>query len=156
MFRPASAASVSAVVQPLPSRTTDHEHVGRRHRALVLPQNGLRADDVVGDDVELPAGVERKRQHRHGVAFQDPHEVGKRAGSVGKADGSSVRTGIDAGYQKEWEGLKNTNGRSKGPAVRARRERKRLSDYASTLTTTRRFCARPSRVLFGATGFDSP
>ena len=28
--------------------------------------------------------------------------------------------------------------------------------YASTLITTRRFCARPSRVLFGATGLSSP
>jgi hypothetical protein len=31
----------------------------------------------------------------------------------------------------------------------------RLS-YASTRITTRRFWARPSRVLFGATGFPSP
>ena len=30
------------------------------------------------------------------------------------------------------------------------------SIYASTLMTTRLFCARPSRVLFGATGFSSP
>ena len=28
--------------------------------------------------------------------------------------------------------------------------------YASTLMTTRRFWARPSLVLFGATGFSSP
>jgi hypothetical protein len=28
--------------------------------------------------------------------------------------------------------------------------------YDRTLTTTRRFCARPARVLFGATGFASP
>ena len=28
--------------------------------------------------------------------------------------------------------------------------------YESTFTTTRRFIARPSRVLFGATGFSSP
>ena len=28
--------------------------------------------------------------------------------------------------------------------------------YESTFTTTRRFMARPSRVLFGATGFSSP
>jgi hypothetical protein len=29
-------------------------------------------------------------------------------------------------------------------------------DYASTLITTRRFWARPSFVLFGATGLSSP
>ena len=28
--------------------------------------------------------------------------------------------------------------------------------YERTLTTTRRFCARPSRLLFGATGLSSP
>jgi hypothetical protein len=28
--------------------------------------------------------------------------------------------------------------------------------YVRMRTTTRRFCARPSRVLFGATGFSSP
>ena len=28
--------------------------------------------------------------------------------------------------------------------------------YESTLITTRRFCARPWRVLFGETGFSSP
>ena len=31
-----------------------------------------------------------------------------------------------------------------------------VSVYASTLTTTRRFWARPSRVLFGASGLVSP
>ena len=31
-----------------------------------------------------------------------------------------------------------------------------LRTYARTLITTRRFCARPSRVLFGAIGLSSP
>jgi hypothetical protein len=31
-----------------------------------------------------------------------------------------------------------------------------VPDYERTFTTTRRFCARPALVLFGATGLSSP
>jgi hypothetical protein len=36
------------------------------------------------------------------------------------------------------------------------RARRHSADHAMTLMTTRRFCARPARVVFGAIGFSSP
>lgn len=47
------------------------------------------------------------------------------------------------------------NGTRTGP-VSSQAPRRARRGYSSTRTTTRRFCARPSRVELSAAGFDSP